>query len=1245
MKIATAIFKTFFLSLCVVANTHFAFAQTASILPPAKTTFLDNNGKPLTSGTVDFYIPGTTTRKTTWQNSAETIANTNPVKLDAAGRAIILGDGSYRQVVKDRAGNIIWDQVTASPASGSGGGGTGDNNAVGVIVAYAGATPPTNYLFAYGQAISRTTYAAYFTATTIALNATCVSGSPTLNSISDTSQIGVGAAVESTCLPINTTVISKTSSTVTLNNNAIVSTSVATTFFPFGNGDGLTTLNVPDMRGKTVVGRCNMGGASCSNLTSTYYGADPNGNGVNGGAQSSTIVVGNLPPYTPIGTIAVTNGAITNTPNLTHFSAAASGGSFQSLTNAAGTVDFVVIASQAASTATFTGTAQGGTSTAFANVQPSLTLNYIVKVLPDSGGGGGGGAVSSVSAGDTTLNIAPNTGNVIASINLANPNTWTGAQSFPNGSIPNATLLNSSISVNSTTCTLGASCVIPAGGTVTSVSVAAANGLSGSVTNPTTAPTISLSTTVTGMLKGNGAAISAATAGTDYQAPISLTTTGTSGAATFSGNILNIPQYTGGGGSGTAFKQNFIAGSDFTPGSTTTLTLTTTPSAGTAVLVSFDGVEQTGGTGTAGDTWTLATNVITFSSAITATHVVQVVGLSATGGGGTGTVTNFSIVSANGFSGSVATSSTTPALTLTTSVTGLLKGNGTAISAATSGTDYQAPISLTTTGTSGAATFSGGVLNIPQYTGGGTPGGINTYVQYNNSGAFGGSNLFTFDGTGINAALGTSVAKSASVTTLGATGHITASGLQTTPTGSIGSSLCLDTSNNVIKNASANCFGTGGSSINPFVDAVATCGVDNAHGTTLTASANTTAIQNCISTYTSVAFRKGLYLVDCSANAGLGIIINTNNVAITGIGSAAHNGQVGEDNSTTFYCNNSTGNIFTRGTSSETIWISGMVLDRGTYTTGGGFPAIAAIGSVTSGAGIGYTGNLIDILGTYKDIMVQNQFNGIVFPPSSYGNIEGIVAQNNFGDGILFQSHATLGSFQQNLVNVLSQANNGYGFHVVNATTQYGTVGQWMGTGTFANGAGGYYFQASGGGSSSVNDVRLSNINSSGDNNSCINFNTNGEHNQLIGGLLEGCGTGSGAGHAPVGRNGSVSASLAGHGVVMTGNNTEVLISGVAIRAPAQSNIYATSGTGRLIITGTTLSLPNQIAGGNQAIVVAGTTTYGAINGNVVIDIVTVAALLANSGASFLTATGNVFGGGGCGGAAFVKSGNIGTGC
>jgi hypothetical protein len=55
------------------------------------------------------------------------------------------------------------------------------------------------------------------------------------------------------------------------------------------------------------------------------------------------------------------------------------------------------------------------------------------------------------------------------------------------------------------------------------------------------------------------------------------------------------------------------------------------------------------------------------------------------GGGGVGTVTLVSVVSANGFAGTVATASTTPAITLTTTITGILKGNGTALSAAVAG--------------------------------------------------------------------------------------------------------------------------------------------------------------------------------------------------------------------------------------------------------------------------------------------------------------------------------------------------------------------------------------------------------------------------------------------------------------------------------------------------------------------------------------------------------------------------------
>lgn len=100
--------------------------------------------------------------------------------------------------------------------------------------------------------------------------------------------------------------------------------------------------------------------------------------------------------------------------------------------------------------------------------------------------------------------------------------------------------------------------------------------------------------------------------------------------------------------------------------------------------------------------------------------------LNAAGGGGSGTVTTVSIVSANGLAGTVSNATSTPAITLSTPISGILKGTGTAIADAIADTDYQSPLTLTTTGSSGAATFSGHTLNIPQYSGGGGSGTVSS---------------------------------------------------------------------------------------------------------------------------------------------------------------------------------------------------------------------------------------------------------------------------------------------------------------------------------------------------------------------------------------------------------------------------------------------------------------------------------------------------------------------------------------
>lgn len=121
---------------------------------------------------------------------------------------------------------------------------------------------------------------------------------------------------------------------------------------------------------------------------------------------------------------------------------------------------------------------------------------------------------------------------------------------------------------------------------------------------------------------------------------------------------------------------------------------------GTATNVTGLVAVANGGTGTATPALVAGSNVT-----ITGTWPNQTI--AASGGGGVGTVTTVSVVSANGFTGTVANATTTPAITLTTSITGVLKGNGTAISAATSGTDYSAGTSALTTGILKSTTSTG----------------------------------------------------------------------------------------------------------------------------------------------------------------------------------------------------------------------------------------------------------------------------------------------------------------------------------------------------------------------------------------------------------------------------------------------------------------------------------------------------------------------------------------------------------
>lgn len=140
---------------------------------------------------------------------------------------------------------------------------------------------------------------------------------------------------------------------------------------------------------------------------------------------------------------------------------------------------------------------------------------------------------------------------------------------------------------------------------------------------------------------------------------------------------------------------------------------------------------------------------------------------------GTGSVTSVSVVSANGLAGTVATATTTPAITLSTTVTGVLKGNGTAISAAVSGTDYAPATSGTSilkgNGTGGFSNATAGTDYAPATSG--------SSILYGN-GAGGFSNVTV--GSGLSFAGGTLTASGTGGTVTSVSGSGGTTGLTLT---------------------------------------------------------------------------------------------------------------------------------------------------------------------------------------------------------------------------------------------------------------------------------------------------------------------------------------------------------------------------------------------------------------------------------------------------------------------------------
>jgi microcystin-dependent protein len=170
----------------------------------------------------------------------------------------------------------------------------------GSLVAYGGAAAPSGWLLCDGSAVSRTTYASLFTA-------------------------------------ISTT---------------------------FGVGDGSSTFNIPDLRGRVIAGQDDMGGSAASRLTTAGSGVDGATVGAVGGSQTHTLTTTQLASHAHGEQVWNSDtGAVV----------AAYGVSGVSGTQAP------IASGSVYSGATALNTATAGSGDAHNNTQPTLVANYIIK--------------------------------------------------------------------------------------------------------------------------------------------------------------------------------------------------------------------------------------------------------------------------------------------------------------------------------------------------------------------------------------------------------------------------------------------------------------------------------------------------------------------------------------------------------------------------------------------------------------------------------------------------------------------------------------------------------------------------------------------------------------------------------------------------------------------------------------------------------------------------------------------------
>lgn len=118
--------------------------MTAVLYTPHFIQFFDDGGRPLAGGFLYTYEAGTTTPKATYSDNSGATPLSNPVELDAAGRARIFIDGSYKFVLHDSDNVAVANGTTDNVTSFSNtldSGEPGDNTVTTVKIVDEAVTP------------------------------------------------------------------------------------------------------------------------------------------------------------------------------------------------------------------------------------------------------------------------------------------------------------------------------------------------------------------------------------------------------------------------------------------------------------------------------------------------------------------------------------------------------------------------------------------------------------------------------------------------------------------------------------------------------------------------------------------------------------------------------------------------------------------------------------------------------------------------------------------------------------------------------------------------------------------------------------------------------------------------------------------------------------------------------------------------------------------------------------------------